>query len=167
MEIFYFYVPFRVLDTLCWGAIKTDATLDVAWWDGTRRKKFKFSWLRKNNSIILREMVGEKTYDYFTWNISPIMKTIHIQETISPWFVITNSWLRIGAFLPDFRRLGIFFVSKEKQPRRKERIESGFQALIAFPLVPSASSGQVTLEVGRRREVTGYHPLKGVNVDSR
>lgn len=130
-----------------------------------KKKKFKFSWLRKNNSIILREMVGEKTYDYFTWNISPIMKTIHIQETISPWFVITNSWLRIGAFLPDFRRLGIFFVSKEKQPRRKERIESGFQALIAFPLVPSASSGQVTLEVRRRREVTGYHPLKGVNVD--
>lgn len=49
-----------------------------------------------------------------TWNISPIMKSIHTHDTISPWFVIMNSWLKIGAFLPDFRLVGILLRERDE-----------------------------------------------------
>ena len=64
------------------------------------------------------------------------MKTIQIQETISPWLVMTNSWLRIGAFLPVFRRPGIFFCDKTERKERKERRLLGPRLSMPFDLLP-------------------------------
>ena len=36
---------------------------------------------------------------HLTWNTSPITKNMAMQDTISAWFWITNSWLRSGGFL--------------------------------------------------------------------
>ena len=64
-----------------------------------------------------------ENHDNLTWNIRPTIKTIHTQEIISPWFVIMNSWLSIGAFLPVFRLLGIIPAWKVKHQRRKKEVE--------------------------------------------
>ena len=36
-----------------------------------------------------------------TWNISPTTKTIATHATMSAWFWMTNSWLKMGGFLLD------------------------------------------------------------------
>ena len=64
-----------------------------------------------------------ENHDNLTWNIRPTIKTIHTQEIISPWFVIMNSWLSIGAFLPVFRLLGIIPAWKVKHQRRKKEVQ--------------------------------------------
>lgn len=46
-----------------------------------------------------------------TWNMRPMTKTIATQDTISAWFWIKNSWLRIGGFLLLLERLGAIFTS--------------------------------------------------------
>ena len=62
-----------------------------------------------------------------TWNIRPTMKTIQPQDTMSPWFVIINSWLKIGAFLPVFFRPGIVFYN-HKSWKERRRLKRGISS---------------------------------------
>lgn len=72
-----------------------------------------------NNSICGLQNGRREKHNNLTWNIRPTIKSIHTQEIMSPWFVIINSWLSIGAFLPDFRLLGIFPAIKAQEEKKE------------------------------------------------
>ena len=53
---------------------------------------------------VTRKLVG-------TWNMRPITNTIATHDTMSAWFWIKNSWLKIGGFLLLLLRRGAIFSS--------------------------------------------------------
>lgn len=74
-----------------------------------RRKKITKNWSLFNDTVWMNQIIRT-----LTCTIKPIIKSIAMQETISAWFCIINSWLNIGGFLLEFFRpfIATIFVKK-------------------------------------------------------
>lgn len=70
----------------------------------------KLLWLM---SVPLTKL-NEKVEIWLTCTIRPITKTIATQDTISAWFWIMNSWLKIGGFLLELFLIGLTILMHYK-----------------------------------------------------
>ena len=57
--------------------------------------------------------------------MSPTTKTMAMQATMSAWFWMTNSWLKMGGFLLEVRRLtAMVEVERRKEWKKNELVAS-------------------------------------------
>lgn len=69
----------------------------------------------------MREKLKKSAQTWLTWIMRPMTKTMATQETMSAWFWMTNSWLRIGGFLVELFRPLIATILDELSPTERAK----------------------------------------------